>query len=433
MSIPSTKNQVTQGNQIFNANVDNNLASIIIPNYNHAQYVGEAIQSVLDQSYRNFEIIVVDDGSTDNSREVIESFGNSIRVIYQQNQGLSAARNNGIGVAKGAFIGVLDADDMYERDFLSTLVAVLDSNPDAGAVYCGYQFVDHKNYPLPQVEARQIPSGQVFQSLADGNFLVPESILVRRYCYENLGPFDETLRACEDWDMWLSISRKYRIVGTNKVLTRHRILPGSMSTDPNRMFNNRLAVVRKHFGPEPSKSGFSTLVHRVYGRAYLASCVENIQCQDEDRAYECFCNMALICPSLLTELDTFYQLGCGDQPKGSLGNFDSLNLQRNELILKTMLSKLFSMHQSTSMLRKYRRSAYANAYLAFGLLSYGSNQFHKTRGFLFHSIAANPRFGFNRRLVFTLLKSLLGVKVVNRLKITFQRKSFQFRGSRRAM
>ena len=159
------------------------LASVIIPNYNHAQYLGDAIQSVLDQTYRNFEIIVVDDGSTDNSREVVAGFGDQVNYIWQENRGLSAARNTGIRRAKGTYIGLLDADDMYEPDFLSTLVSELETDPHAAGIYCGYRFVDHLNHPLPQIESRSIPDDRLFEALVDGNFLVPESMLRRTYCY----------------------------------------------------------------------------------------------------------------------------------------------------------------------------------------------------------------------------------------------------------
>ena len=167
---------------------DTPLVSIIIPNYNHAKYVGDAICSVLNQDYRDFEIIVVDDGSTDNSREVITKFGEQVRYIWQENQGLSAARNTGIKSAKGSVIGVLDADDMYEPAFLTTMISALRENPDADGIYCGYQFVDQLNNPLPQIEARSIPSDKLYHAMLDGNFLVPESMLVNRYCYDKVGP-----------------------------------------------------------------------------------------------------------------------------------------------------------------------------------------------------------------------------------------------------
>jgi glycosyltransferase involved in cell wall biosynthesis len=117
------------------------IVSVIIPTYNHAQYVGDAIQSVLDQEYRNFEIIVVDDGSTDDSQAVVAEFGAQVRYIWQENRGLSAARNTGIEAANGAYISLLDADDMLEPRFLGTLVSILEAEPDFAGVYCGYQFV----------------------------------------------------------------------------------------------------------------------------------------------------------------------------------------------------------------------------------------------------------------------------------------------------
>lgn len=226
--------------------------SVIIPNYNHARYVGQAIESVLAQHHPDVEIIVVDDGSSDDSRAVIGRFGTRVRAIFQENRGLSAARNTGIGAANGSYIAVLDADDLYEPDFASTLAPFLDANPQAEAVYCGYRFVNDDNQALPQQEARLVPPEELHQALVDGNFLVPEAILVRRRCYEQVGPFDESLSALEDLDMWLRITRHHTVLGTPKLLTRHRVLAGSMSTDPARQTRNRLAVIRKHFGPEPA-------------------------------------------------------------------------------------------------------------------------------------------------------------------------------------
>ncbi len=108
---------------------DNPLVSIIIPNFNHGPFIADAIRCVLNQDYRSFEIIVVDDGSTDNSREVVAEFGEQVHYIWQENQGLSAARNTGIQAAKGAYIALLDADDMYEPNFLSTLMKALQEDP----------------------------------------------------------------------------------------------------------------------------------------------------------------------------------------------------------------------------------------------------------------------------------------------------------------
>ena len=391
------------------------LVSIIIPNYNHAQYVGDAIWSVLTQEYRNFEIIVVDDGSTDNSRDVITQFGDKVQYIHQKNAGLSAARNTGIKASKGALIGVLDADDMYESIFLSTLVVTLQENPDADGVYCGYQFVDHKNNLLPQIEARPVDHDKLYDALLDGNFFVPESIFLRRYVYDNVGLFDETLRACEDWDVWLRVTKKYKIVHSPNILTRHRILPGSMSTDPQRMLTYRLAVLKKHVGDEPVGNG-SSVAHRAYGRAYLGSCVEYLQYGNTDRAYECFQKLANIYPVLLTELDTFYQLGCGDQPKGSMGDLASLNVKRNSVPLLLMMTSLFSDSRTGKDVRLLERAASAKAYFALGMLAYGTREFRESRWFFARAVFTDFKYLFNRELTSRWLKSLMSPKLVDFLK-----------------
>jgi glycosyltransferase involved in cell wall biosynthesis len=416
MNLPMTDSQVAHADQPPDTIGGEDLVSIIIPNYNHAQYVGDAIQSVLDQTYRNFEIIVIDDGSTDNSREVIGRFGNSIRAIYQQNQGLSAARNTGISAAKGAYIGVLDADDMYEPDFMSTMVSLLQDHPDANGIYCGYQFVDHWNNPLPQIEARSVPPDRLHQALVDGNFLVPESMFVRRYCYEVIGFFDESLRALEDLDMWLRITSQCKIIGTTHILTRHRILPGSMSTDPTRQFQNRLAVVRKHFGPEPAHDrAWTDTQRRAYGRAYLVSAVEYLQVHNETRAYECLCTMVNACPSLLTHLDTFYELGCGDQPKGFRGDFASLNLEYNAQVLIRLLDRLSNDPQMSKFKDEWR-VAYAKAYYALGLLGYGKGHYQAARRFFLYAIKFEPKFMVKPAVVVSFVKSLLGARAISWLK-----------------
>jgi tetratricopeptide (TPR) repeat protein len=396
------------------------LVSVIIPNYNHARYVGDAIRSVLAQDYHHYEVIVVDDGSTDNSREVIAVFGDQVRCVFQQNAGLSAARNTGIKASKGSLIGVLDADDMYEPAFLSTLVAALQEHFDADGIYCGYQFVDHVNTLLPQIEARPVEPEKLYEALLEGNFFVPESIFLRRTVYDNVGLFDEALRACEDWDVWLRAAKKYRIIHSTKILTRHRVLPGSMSTDPLRMLNNRLAVLKKHVGEEPAGGGTS-MAHRAYARAYLGSCVEYLQYGNPDRAYECFQKMANHCPSLLTELDTIYELGCGDQPKGSMGDLKSLNVKRNSLPLLTMLNSLFIDPQTSLEVKRLRQATYSNAFYTLGMLAYNTRAFGEARKFLMRAILNDARFLLNKQVISMWFKSLLGPRFIDLLRSGKQR------------
>ncbi|HMR98091.1 MAG TPA: glycosyltransferase [Anaerolineales bacterium] len=391
------------------------LVSIIIPNYNHAQYIEDAIHSVLRQTYRNVEIIVVDDGSRDNSREVIGAFGDTVRAIFQQNQGLSAARNTGITASRGEFIGVLDADDMYEPDFVETLVTALQSQSDADGIYCGYRFVDHVNQPLPQIEAREIAPEKLYWALVDGNFLVPESMFVRKRCYDAVGLFDTSLRALEDLDMWLRITSRFKVIHTTKILTRHRILPGSMSTDPTRQFENRLQVVKKNFGAEPAPTGeWSRDQRRAFSRAYLVSAVEYLQAKNEVRAFECLRSMAVAQPALLARVETFYELACGDQPKGYRGEFASINLEQNTRVTLRLLEKLFADHELR--LTEFKRPAYANAEYAFGLLAYGQGDVRAARRHFLGALRVQPALMMDRAFVGSLLRSFLGAKLIQSLR-----------------
>jgi hypothetical protein len=153
-----------------------------------------------------------------------------------------------------------------------------------------------------------------------------------------------------------------------------------------------------------------------YGRAYLASSIEYRQYGDDETAFECLRKMAIVCPDLLTQQDTFYQLGCGDQPKGSLGHFASLDLQRNAQVLLDTLDRLFGDSEMRMRLAGIRSPAYANAYSALALLSYGARQFQDTRRFLSSALITDPQHALSHWFVTTWLKSLLGARLVDNFK-----------------
>jgi glycosyltransferase involved in cell wall biosynthesis len=410
----STKSHAEQNRHLVSLKPRKARVSIIIPTYNHAQYVVDAIQSVLNQVYDNYEIIVIDDGSQDNTRQVVAQFGNQVRYIWQENQGLSAARNTGLRAARGEIIGLLDADDLYDPNFLSTLVSILEANPEADAVYCAARAVDATNNLLPQSIGRVVPSSQLYNTLINGNFLVPLCMVAYQSCYDKVGLFDKRLQGCADWDMWLRIAKKCTVIGTNEILARYRIVPQSMSSDHKHMFNDRMAVLQKHFGITASDLSHLTPVQRqAYSRAYLTTAVEYLQRHELDQASRCLRKMLEFSPDLVTRLDVFYELGCGDQAKGFRGDFSTLNVHQNASVLLEMLEKLFHDPSLLPDVIGYRRVAFANAYLALGLLFYGTRQFRAARGFLLRALATNPRHAFNRQLLLPLAKSLLDARLID--------------------
>jgi glycosyltransferase involved in cell wall biosynthesis len=384
------------------------LATVVIPTCTHARHVGEAIESVLRQQYRPVEIIVVDSGSSDDTARIVGEFGAAVCYVRQENRGLSAARNAGIRLAAGEYVGLLDADDLYEPQFLRILVGELERNPEAMAIHCGYRFVDDRNQPLPQVEARDVAPHQLFGALADGNFLVPESMLVRRRCYDEVGAFDVTLKAIEDLDMWLRIARRYKVLGSTRILTRHRVLPPSTSADPELTLRNRLRVLEKHFGPESAEPDDLTEIRRrAYGRAYLSATVEHLQVGRDGRAAQLFRRMCDVCPSLLFELETFYELACGGQARGYRGDFDSLDLVHSARWLDDQLRRTPIVFREFDDRRRSERRIRATASFALGLLHYGRRERSQARRALVRAAAADPALLMNRRFVSSLARAMV--------------------------
>ncbi len=227
--------------------------SVIIPSYNSVQYISDALESALKQTYQDYEIIVIDDGSTDNIRDVITHYQGKhpqkIRYIYQDNQGLAVARNTGIKEAKGEFIALLDADDAWYPNRLAEGVRVLESNPDVGLVHANIDKID-KNGNYLDTPKRNIQhlTGNIFRNilLRDAHIACP-TVLFRKACCDTVGLFDEKLTrlGCEDRELWLRIVQKYKTHYIDAVLAKYRVHDKSMSHNEEKMMKARHYVLDK--------------------------------------------------------------------------------------------------------------------------------------------------------------------------------------------
>lgn len=208
--------------------------SIIIPTYNRADLVLDAIQSVLSQDYPDYEIVVVDDGSTDNTKEMLAPLAGSgaIQYIFQENQGRSAARNRGISVAKGFFLAFLDSDDLFEPGKLVKQVEFYSHNPGLGLVHGGYTKFDQLNNDLGYRDPSWF-SGRVYPGLLLHWFslMATPTVMVPKAVMDEVGGFDEDLYIGEDLDMWRRIARKYPFGFINDGLARIRVHTGNTSAD----------------------------------------------------------------------------------------------------------------------------------------------------------------------------------------------------------
>ena len=185
--------------------------SVIIPTYNRSDRVVRAVQSVLDQSFKDLEILVVDDGSTDDTEARLVHYGTSITYMRQSaNRGVSAARNKGIENSSGTWIAFLDSDDYWLKDKLRFQMEFLRRTPDAVACQTEEIWIRRGRRVNPK-KIHKKPSGEIFQHSLRLCLVSPSSVILKRSVFDGIGLFDETLEAAEDYDLWLRISCKHPI------------------------------------------------------------------------------------------------------------------------------------------------------------------------------------------------------------------------------
>jgi glycosyltransferase involved in cell wall biosynthesis len=210
------------------------LVSAIIPTFNRAAFVGRAIDSALDQTWPNVEVIVTDDGSTDNTAGVLAGYGDRIRVVSQRNQGLSAARNAAIEASSGSFLALLDDDDEWLPERLAVQMPYMLDNANAGLVGGSAVVIDTAGKPLPR--RRAVRSGVehvAFEALFPANQINCPTALIRRSVMDSVGPFDTTLPYAEDYDMWLRIAAVHQVIVVPQQVARYRIWQGNKSGEHN--------------------------------------------------------------------------------------------------------------------------------------------------------------------------------------------------------
>ena len=198
--------------------------SVIIPTYNRAKYLKKAIKSVLKQTYRNFEVIVVDDGSKDKTKKVAKRFGGQIRYIRQKHRGPSAARNTGIKHARGRYIAFLDSDDKFLPRKLEKNRQFLLKHPKCKFLYSWYYDVNRKGKRVKLVKTPRCKSKKEIQKkLYKRKFTIRTStVVVKRQCFDEVGYFNPKYLRSQDWDMWLRLVAKYRAYCQRIPLTEYR-------------------------------------------------------------------------------------------------------------------------------------------------------------------------------------------------------------------
>jgi len=256
------------------------MISVIIPTYNRGYLLARAIRSVVNQTYQNFEIIVIDDGSTDDTEEIMKKFHDE-RITYlrhENNKGAASARNTGIRAAKGEYIAFLDSDDEWLPKKLEKQIKILKSTSSKiGVVYTGFwRIMGHKKFyvPVPEISPKE---GNVYNNILCGKFLVDTpAAIVKKVCFKKVGMFDESLPALEELDLWIKISKYYHFKYIAEPLFISYYTSGSISV--NRLISCKAmkSILKKHFKEfRKNRKALANFCYRI-ARLYIGDFLHKI-------------------------------------------------------------------------------------------------------------------------------------------------------------
>jgi glycosyltransferase involved in cell wall biosynthesis len=249
------------------------LVSVIMPAYNAERFVARTVESVLSQTYRNLQILVINDGSTDGTVDIVESFARKdsrIRVLHQPNLGAPAARNHGIKESKGEYIALIDADDIWHIEKIQAQVEFFQrSSPSVGLVYSWSVIIDEKDNPLTGITHEY--SGDVLAELLYSNFVGNgSSAMIRRSCFQEVGDFNLCLRGGQDWDMYLRFAERFQFQVIPKYHVAYRRVLNSISSDYENQARCMAAVVGNFEAAHPGIPKSLFRLSRSYTSFYMA-------------------------------------------------------------------------------------------------------------------------------------------------------------------
>lgn len=249
--------------------MSNPLVSVIIPTYNSANYVTNAVDSVLAQTFTDLEVIVVDDGSTDDTREALSRYAAPVRYLHQDNAGVSVARNLGIAESRGRYVAFLDADDTWMAHKLERQLQALDNSHEMGVSYSAHLVVDDVLRPVA-VHGSQRWSSALEDLLYKGNVVGSIcTVLVEHSLLKQVGGFDPELSQCADWDMWIRLARHTEFLYIDEPLVTYRQHDNNMSRGIPLLEKDSLRVLEKGFSHAATPDKLRARAGRAFGRQWM--------------------------------------------------------------------------------------------------------------------------------------------------------------------
>jgi glycosyltransferase involved in cell wall biosynthesis len=383
--------------------------SVLIPSFNHAHYLVHALQSVISQSFSDWEVIVIDDGSTDDTQKVAAQFDDPrIRYIYQENQGLSAARNTGLREANSETIALLDADDTWQEDYLEKMLAPLENQPEAVAAYCGFQYIDENGQDVGIPSIKVVPPDEFREYFAaNGNWLVPSGVVFRKVVAQEEGCFDESLRAVEDAYLWSKMSHQGPFVGVPLPLVGYRRHESNMSSDPQRMVTSNYKILERYHGPP--QGDVSTWTERkkfVYTKYFRSASIRYLAFGDLRMSAYLFLRMQEITPEAGTEIGTWRSLARVHLPIEIRNAPDTVEWECAERDVLGLLTELEEMRADSITLDNRYSMIAGSAYLALADEAFRGRQFYLGIKWMWFAIQNHVGLLFRKPFWGTLIRGV---------------------------
>jgi len=262
------------------------LISVIIPTFNCCSTLRSAIESALSQTYKNIEVIVIDDGSSDETPLIITSYINSIIYIKQENEGVAKARNVGVRYSNGEWIAFLDADDIWDENKLEYQFSKM-SDEGKSWSYTDTRFLGGVNSGRLDSEFTKKHTGSVFDELLTNNFISTSTVLLNKSTFHNAGGFDTTLPAIEDWELWVRISSKNPISYVDQPLTTYRIHKKSTSRNTRKVLPYHLKAINVIYAKNQLNKKQSKLIKKAKSNSYTIC--SYIAEEENDYVFSLYC------------------------------------------------------------------------------------------------------------------------------------------------
>ncbi len=274
--------------------------SVVIPAYNAESTLAGTLTSVFEQTYTDYEVIVVDDGSTDATPQLLAGYGDRLRVVHKENEGKpAAARNRGLEAARGTYVAFLDADDLWCPAKLAKQVALMDANPRIGLSFTAARIINGKGQVVQVNPCPPDGRGAIYGLLSIRNIMVGSSVMVRRQAVEAVGGYDESLTSIENWDLWIRIAREWLVDYVDEPLTEYRKHDGNRSVNVELRRRNIFRILERHHdASDPAPAARQRRRDAYFNAYFLVLGIGYFGREEMDKARAAFWQAFKLKPSL---------------------------------------------------------------------------------------------------------------------------------------